>query len=76
MNFKNWMKKNYLNEDSPKGDLAQDIRTDENFPKNGPGKYDGWGRLLRNYLENRGACDGCLGAFDECWKEYVSCAKR
>lgn len=76
MNYINWMKKNYIDSDCPKGDLARDIKRDENFPKNRTGKFDGWRRLILSYLYRQEACDGCLAAFEESWKEYVECEKR
>lgn len=47
MNFKNWMRKHYLEDTTWKGRLARDIRTDENFPKNGVVKFEGWRTLMR-----------------------------
>ena len=76
MTYINWMKKTYGEENSPKGNLARDIRADEKFPKNGVGKFDGWRRLLRSYLESHSACNGCLASFDESWKEYEACERR
>ena len=33
MNFYNYMIKNHLNEKSPRGDLARDMKEDRDFPK-------------------------------------------
>ena len=44
MNFYNYMVKNHLNEKSPRGDLARDMKEDRDFPKNKTGKFKGWKR--------------------------------
>lgn len=75
MNFKNWMKKNYLEDTTWKGRLARDIHTDEKFPKNGVVKFEGWRSLMREYLEKHHACDECLDVFEKCWKEYEYCER-
>ena len=75
MNFKNWMRKNYLEDNTWKGRLARDIRTDETFPKNGVVKFEGWRILMREYLEKNHACSECLEAFETCWKEYEKCER-
>ena len=61
MTFYTYMTRNYLNEDSPAGDLAQDMyREKETFPRNRPCKFDGWYRLIRSYLLQKNACMECL----------------
>ncbi|MCI2105526.1 MAG: sterile alpha motif-like domain-containing protein [Intestinimonas sp.] len=71
MQFNTWLKKKYINEHSPKGDLARDIKSDGfYFPKQGRhGK-------VRKYLICHNACEACLDAFEECWKEYEECEKN
>lgn len=77
MAFYTFMIRNHLNEDSPSGDLAQDMRRNkENFPKNRPCKFDGWHRLIRSHLERKNACRECLETFEECWEEYEKCEKK
>ncbi len=77
MTFYTFMMKTYRGEDSPAGDLAMDMRRDAvAFPRNGKGKYKGWHSVIREYLENQGACTECLTAFEKCWKEYVECEKK
>ena len=72
MTFYNFMMKNHLGEDTPCGDLAGDMRKDkERFPRNGKSKYAGWHRLIREYLMDKNAYDGCLETFEKCWKEYL-----
>lgn len=75
MCFKNWMKKNYLENGTWRGRLARDIRSDEKFPINGVKKYEGWRVLIRKYLVDNNACDECLEAFDFCWEEYEQCER-
>ena len=76
MNFYNWMMRNHRDENTPAGDLAADMELDkESFPRNGTGKFDGWHRIIREYLVQQDVCDECLEVFEECWKEYVECEK-
>lgn len=64
MTFYEYMKR-YLNEDSNRGDLAEDIyRDEENWSD-----YEG----IKRYLIFRYACDECLETFDECWEEFILC---
>lgn len=77
MNFYNYMRKHYIDEQSPRGDLARDMKMDrERFPKNGVGKFDGWYKIIRNYLVRENACPECLAVFDECWEEYESVERK
>lgn len=49
MNFYNYMTRNFIDEDSPRGDLAKDMKMDKAaFPKNGVGKFDGWYKIIRD----------------------------
>ena len=76
MNFYNWMMRNHRDENTPAGDLTADMEMDrESFPRNGTGKFDGWHRIIREYLVQQDVCDECLEVFEECWKEYVECEK-
>ena len=71
MQFYTWMKHNFLTDDSPKGDLARDIKDDGfYFPK--AGRQD----KVKKYLICRNASDKCLKTFEECWKEYTECEKK
>lgn len=45
-------------EDSPIGDLASDAYGDRKFPRRASAK------TIRQYLQNAGACDEALQAFD------------
>lgn len=76
MNFYSWMMKNYRKAWSPKGDLAGDMYLDrKNFPRNKAHDFDDEHELILGYLNMADACDGCIDAFEECWKEYVECEK-
>jgi len=68
MTFYTYLMK-YKNEDSPKGDLAQDVHSDgdNRVFKNSNFKAK---NLMRSYLVSRGACSECLSTFDECYEEY------
>lgn len=71
MRFCTWMKKQYLHENSPKGKLARDIKSDgRNFPAEG--RYS----KVRKYLIVRNADEHCLQVFEECWEEYTACEKK
>lgn len=77
MTFYKYMMRNYRSGIGAKRDLACDMRDDkERFPKNGVGKFDGWHKILRGYMEDQKACDGCLATFEACWEEYVKCEKE
>ena len=57
--------------------LARSMKNSKDrFPKNGRGKYTGWHRLIRCYLERTNVNDEILIAFEESWEEYVACEKK
>lgn len=78
MTFYTFMMRTHLhNDDTPKGRLARSMKSSKDrFPKNGKGKYTGWHRLIRCYLERTNADDESLIAFEESWEEYVTCEKK
>jgi len=77
MTFYTYMMRNHSGQDTPAGDLADDMKWDkENFPRNGVGKFDGWHSLIRRYLEREGACYDCLRVFEECWRDYELTERR
>lgn len=49
---------------SPTGDLARDILADKTFPKSNDKA------VIKDYLQNNGACDGAMSAFNSAWKSY------
>jgi len=58
MSFKISQAKALRNRQDPAGDLIRDMLADKDFP---------WGegnRMQREYLQNNGACDAALKAFD------------
>ncbi len=66
--FYDFVVNNFLEEPSPCGDLARDMKCDSNFPKESESKQE-----IRDYLQSYG--DSCfrnsvIKAFKECWKEY------
>lgn len=63
--FRSYMIRNHINDDSPEGDLARDIKRDETFPKTA-----GSHQFIWYYLLTHGACRECLKTFDACWKRY------
>lgn len=64
MRFSVWMKR-YLKDDNAKGSLARSIKVEGRwFPHNR------CRRVVRKYIEGRGADDYVLQAFDECWDAY------
>ena len=66
MSFYRWMLKKNLKTMAPVGDLARDMRDDETFPR-----YAGRKELYRYLNDECKACDDCMAAFEEAWKEYA-----
>ena len=65
LTFYTWLIKNYKGANNPKGDLAEDARTDRRFPKSAKTH-----KRISEYLNACGACWGCIEAFEEAYKEY------
>lgn len=63
MTFKSWIG-NFKDQNSPIGDLANDIVVDEAFPNSA--SYE----EILEYLEDLDACDGAIKAFNDAWKLY------
>jgi len=77
MTFYTFMMRNHRGRHTPEGDLARKIYLDrEDFPRNGKGKFDGWHRILRDYLESQDADSKYLNLFENCWKDYVRNEKK
>ena len=74
MMFKTWLRQ-YLNDDTPYGDLARDVVSDKQFPKNYPTTKESGERvdhfIIRNYLESCRACPECMTVFEETWHLYT-----
>ena len=77
MKFYTFMVRNHIDDTGPIGKLARDMKEDkEHFPMNGVMKFDGWHRIMRDYLEGCGAEDKYQDAFEEAWKEYEQCERK
>ena len=64
--FYKFMIMNFIEEDSPQGDLARDMKSDRDFPRFSI-NYE----RVRNHLERCVACSDCFDAFEECWNRYM-----
>ena len=72
MTFFTYMMRNHRRKDTAQGDLADDMYEDrESFPRHTRGDFEDWHDEIRGYLEDSGACWGCLDVFEECWEAYV-----
>lgn len=60
MTFKNWVLENYINEDSPEGDFAMDMRDDKDFPET----------KVYDYLRRVRACREAVQTYRELRKLY------
>ena len=63
MTFKQWVLQ-FVNEDSPRGDLAVDIQNDKTFPNSS--SYN----EMYDYLYHMNVSDPCLHSFDMAWNDY------
>ena len=65
MNFYDWMIGKYYGKDTPRGDLAGDMKHEEDgFPK------DGDRQRILDYPDGMFACDECIALFKRCWRDY------
>lgn len=63
--FKKYLIKEHVHEETAVGDLARDVRLDLTFPATGER------RDLRRYLDGRdGVCNNALITFEEAWRLY------
>ena len=66
MTFFTWMIRKHQRDDTPIGDLARDMQHEsKKFVRSTAYCHN------RNYLELHGACDDCMEAFEDAWKEYA-----
>ena len=65
MTFYEWMMAKHLGKDTPRGDLAEDMKRVRDFPDTNTREAILW------HLEWKGACDGCVRAFKRCWRDYA-----
>ncbi|WP_046179237.1 YozE family protein [Domibacillus tundrae] len=70
MTFKSWIL-TYTQKDSPRGDLARDIRRDLEFPH----QLDTW-RQLKAYLNNRHAMPAVMTTAYNAWAAYQKEQKK
>lgn len=64
MTFKTWIKQ-FKGEDSPLGDLAEDIYRDKSFP------YTYKFETMIYHLMNHNACDDCIREFSGAYINYI-----
>lgn len=64
--FYDFMTDNYIKEESPAGDLARDINSDNSFPQKSTNRME-----ILDHLKQNNACAECLETFKWCWKEYT-----
>lgn len=64
MSFYEWCIEKYYEEDSPKGDLAADIKNDVQFPKESISKIE-----IEVYLMSKKACDESIKILGGCMRE-------
>ena len=65
ISFYKYMIDNHIKDDSPIGDLARDMKSDQDFPKRSI-----CFTTIYYYLIKKCACSDCNDAFCEAWKEY------
>ena len=71
MTFFGYMMKTHRGTETGAGKLAGVMATDrERFPRNGPLKYDGWHRLIRDHIVRSPAYAGMVPVFESCWEQY------
>ena len=63
--YKEWMVEKYLGKDTPRGDLAYDLKRDKEFPEGHINRE----RIL-DYLSFRGACNSAVKYFKRTWNDY------
>jgi uncharacterized protein YozE (UPF0346 family) len=69
-NFSTWLA-GMQNRNSPVGDLARDMLSDNDWPKDGTDKM-----TFKRYLENQHACDGARNALETAWGSYRKARRK
>ena len=64
--FFDFMKDNYIKEDSPAGDLTREMDRDRTFPRESTKRKE-----IMDHLKHNNACPECLQIFKWCWEEYI-----
>jgi uncharacterized protein YozE (UPF0346 family) len=67
--YKMWIKQ-FRQEDTPRGDMAREIKDDKDFPVTTSKKK------MLNHLEKLTACSGAFRTFHETYLEYKKCLKK
>ena len=71
MTFLSNLRRNHKGAETGAGKLADVMASDrEGFPRNGPGKFDSWRRLLRKYIDRIPAYAGMSAVFESCREQY------
>lgn len=71
MNFYSYMMKNHRGAENGAGRLAGVMAADrERFPRNGLVKYDGWHKLIHDYISRNSSYRGLMPVFESCWEQY------
>jgi uncharacterized protein YozE (UPF0346 family) len=65
MSFYEWMLSRYYGKDTPRGDLAYDMKRSGDFPKTSNRE------ALLNYLDAKFACDQAVAVFKRCFRDYT-----
>lgn len=63
--FYEYMLERYLEKDNRFGDLARDMKSDKDFPKDSKDR-----KTIKEYLEKCGACENCMLTFKSAWTNY------
>jgi hypothetical protein len=64
--FTQWLK-DHIEENTPVGDLARDVKLDKNWPKQASSK-----RTFTKHMKEMNASDGAVEALNTAWKRYMS----
>ena len=70
MTFKDWVIARNLGKDSPRGDFAEDIRSDPDTPREDD--KDAW----LEHLQRHHACPEAVGVFKKLFAEYTVWRKK
>ncbi|OKI14178.1 YozE family protein [Streptomyces sp. CB03911] len=63
--FRAWLLR-HVDEQSPIGDLARDVRDDHEWPEGEPESFE----LYNEYLESMNACIDALDVLEDAWSRY------
>jgi uncharacterized protein YozE (UPF0346 family) len=69
INFKEWIIK-FQNKQTPKGDLARDVKSDKSFPVTSDQQE------MLDYLYRKGACEEAKSVFKKAYREFIKCKAK